>query len=236
MGMLDTGDALRSAQDPRREAAKALETLVLKQLVASSGAFKGGEAAGSQVWSDVFAEAIAASVSESGGLGLSSTLEAALPSLPELPPTSPGAVLPLAHGGTVTSGFGERVDPFTHQARRHDGVDLAAPEGTPILAAADGVVVSAGPRGGYGNAVEVSHADGTTSLYAHAHEVLVHPGQRVRAGEEVATVGSTGRSTGNHLHFEVRRGGHAVDPRVILKKYGARVEAPGEHPPGEESP
>jgi len=231
MGMLDAHDALRTASDPRREASKALETLVLKQLVASSGAFKGGEAAGSQVWSDVFAEAIAQAVTDSGGLGLATTLES---SLPALPPTSPGAV--LAQGGTVTSGFGTRVDPFTHQARQHDGVDLAAPEGTPILAAADGVVVSAGPRGGYGNAVEVAHPDGTTSLYAHAREVTVHPGQRVRAGDELATVGSTGRSTGNHLHFELRRGGHAVDPRVILKKYGGRVEGAGEHQPGEESP
>jgi murein DD-endopeptidase MepM/ murein hydrolase activator NlpD len=231
MGLLDAHDALRTASDPRREAAKALETLVWKQLIASSGAFKGGEAAGSHVWSDVFAEAIAQAVAGSSGLGLAATLES---SLPAPPPTTPGAV--LARGGTVTSGFGPRVDPFTHALVFHDGVDLAAPEGTPILAAADGVVVAAGPRGAYGNAVEVAHADGTTSLYAHAREVTVRPGQRVHAGEEVAKVGSTGRSTGNHLHFELRRGGRAVDPRAVLKKYAARVDAPGEYQSGEESP
>jgi murein DD-endopeptidase MepM/ murein hydrolase activator NlpD len=84
--------------------------------------------------------------------------------------------------------------------------------------------------------VEVAHADGTTSLYAHAHDLLVRPGQAVHAGEAVATVGSTGRSTGNHLHFELRRGGRAVDPQAVLKKYGLRADKVGEHQPGEESP
>ncbi|MEW6433350.1 MAG: M23 family metallopeptidase [Myxococcota bacterium] len=231
MGLLDAADALRAAGDPRREAAKALEALVLKQLIGASGAFKGGDAAGSQVWADVFAEAVAEAVAGSGGLGLGAALAASLPAPPS---GTPGDVLP--GGGVLTSGFGERVDPFTHQTRRHDGVDLAAPEGTPILSVADGVVLSAGPRGGYGNAVEVAHPDGTTSLYAHAREVTVSAGQPVRAGDVLAHVGRTGRSTGNHLHFELRRGGHAVDPRLALKRYGARADTSGAEPPGEESP
>lgn len=231
MGLLEAPDTLRAAGDPRREAAKALEALVLKQLVTASGAFRGGQAAGSQVWADVLAEAIASAVTESSELGLSAAVAASLPGAP-----APGAPALVAQGGSITSGFGRRVDPFTHQTRRHDGVDLSAPEGTPIFAAADGVVVAAGPRGGYGNAVEVAHADGTTSLYAHARDLAVRAGQHVSAGAVIATVGSTGRSTGNHLHFEVRRGGVAVDPRAVLKRYGQRAEAEGAALPGEESP
>lgn len=234
--LLDGAQALRTAEDPRREAARALETLVLKQLLASSGAFQGGQAAGSQVWSDVLAEAVAESVThQGGGLGLSTALEAHLPAAaaPRFA-AAPGA--PLAGPATLTSGFGDRVDPFTGEHRAHHGVDFAAPEGAPILAAQGGVVVSAGPRGGYGNAVEVAHPDGTTSLYAHAHEVTVREGQQVAAGEVLATVGSTGRSTGNHLHFEVRVGGRPVDPRSALKKYVSRAEDTGEHQPGERSP
>ncbi|MCC6335712.1 MAG: M23 family metallopeptidase [Myxococcales bacterium] len=216
-----THQLLRTTDDPRREAARALESLVLKQLIATSGAFKGGEAAGAHVWSDVFAEAISDAVASSGhGLGLG-----------PLPlPARDSTAFPLPSGAAaVTSSFGTRVDPFTGQPRAHTGVDLAAPAGTPILAAQAGVVVFAGPRGGYGNAVEVSHPDGTTSLYAHADTVRVQRGQQVHAGEVIATVGSTGRSTGNHLHFEVRVMGRPVDPRTALKKYGVRVEAPVEH-------
>ena len=88
-----------------------------------------------------------------------------------------------------------------------------------------GVVKSAGPRGGYGFAVEVDHGNGLTTLYGHASELLVSPGQAVRAGQEIARVGSTGRSTGAHLHFEVRVGGRPVDPGRVLKAYAARVEA-----------
>ncbi|MEW5738126.1 MAG: M23 family metallopeptidase [Myxococcota bacterium] len=220
-----THQALRTADDPRKEAARALETLVFKQLISASGVFQGGQAAGGHVWSDVFAEAIADAVTSSGaGLGLN-----AFP----LPAAQHAA--PLAGDARLTSGFGPRVDPFTGEVRAHTGVDLAAPEGTPIFAAQAGVVLSAGPRGGYGNAVEVSHSDGTTSLYAHASAVAVHPGQRVRAGEVIATVGSTGQSTGNHLHFEVRVDGRPVDPRAALKKYGVRVETPAEpHQLGED--
>jgi murein DD-endopeptidase MepM/ murein hydrolase activator NlpD len=87
-----------------------------------------------------------------------------------------------------------------------------------------GVVRSAGPRGGYGNAVEIDHGNGVTTLYGHASELLVQPGQLVHAGEEIARVGSTGRSTGAHLHFEVRVGGRAVDPSKVLKAYASRAE------------
>jgi murein DD-endopeptidase MepM/ murein hydrolase activator NlpD len=126
----------------------------------------------------------------------------------------------------VTSTFGDRVDPLDGSHKFHGGIDLAAPEGTPILAARDGVVISAGPRGDYGNAVEVRHDDGTTTLYGHASRVDVTPGQHVRQGDPIAAVGSTGRSIGNHLYFEVCQHGQRVDPRSALQIYGRRAEAP----------
>jgi murein DD-endopeptidase MepM/ murein hydrolase activator NlpD len=137
---------------------------------------------------------------------------------------------PAAGGGIdapVTSTFGERLDPFTHQLSRHTGLDLAATSGTPIPAAQAGVVIAAGPRGGYGNAIEVAHADGTTTLYAHASEVRVTPGEHVSEGETVGLVGQTGRSTGPHLHLEVRKGGQFLDPQLALKTYRLRAEKSG---------
>ena len=126
--------------------------------------------------------------------------------------------------GRVTSAFGLRADPFTGAPERHSGVDVAAPAGTAILAPAAGVVRRAGPRGGYGEAVEIDHGNGLTTLYGHASELLVSEGDVVQAGQEIARVGSTGRSTGTHLHFEVRMGGRAVDPVRALKAYASRAE------------
>lgn len=228
MGLLDAANALRTAPDPQQKAARELEAMVLKQVLASSGAFRGSEAAGSAVWSDLLAEAVAGAVSSQGGLGLADVLQQALPHAPQRhAPTAPLAL--VAGHGAVTSPFGERVDPLDGTRRFHPGVDVAAPEGTPILAAADGVVLCAGPRGDYGNAVELRHADGSTTLYGHASALEVAAGQVVRRGEPIARVGSTGRSTGNHLHFEVRRGGHSVDPtptavRAALQVYGRRAD------------
>ncbi len=120
--------------------------------------------------------------------------------------------------GTITSGFGWRIHPVTGEKTLHKGIDIAAPIGTPIFAAADGVVTDAGwTDGGYGNIVELRHADGTVTLYAHANRVLVSKGQQVKKGEVVAEVGSTGRSTGPHVHFEVQpNGASPVDPMDFL--------------------
>jgi murein DD-endopeptidase MepM/ murein hydrolase activator NlpD len=115
----------------------------------------------------------------------------------------------------ITSGFGPRVDPIDSArggSRFHQGIDLRAAAGDPIRAPEPGVVRRAGPRGGYGNAVEVDHGGGLTTLYAHASEVLVAPGEKVAAGQEIARVGQSGRATGPHLHFEVRVHDRQVDP------------------------
>jgi murein DD-endopeptidase MepM/ murein hydrolase activator NlpD len=109
--------------------------------------------------------------------------------------------------GTITSRFGRRW------GRMHKGIDIAAPIGTPINAAADGTILVAGYQSGYGNLVEIRHVDGTTTRYGHNSELSVSVGQTVRQGQQVARMGSTGHSTGSHLHFEIRpSGGNAVNP------------------------
>ncbi|MBW3621330.1 MAG: peptidoglycan DD-metalloendopeptidase family protein [Actinobacteria bacterium] len=122
--------------------------------------------------------------------------------------------LPVA--APMSSGFGPRVHPVTGQYRLHAGIDLAAPAGTPIGAAAAGTVTFAGVRGGYGNLVIVDHGDGTETRYAHQDTIAVTAGQRVGVGDLLGTVGSTGQSTGPHLHLELRRDGQPVDPAPLL--------------------
>jgi|GEM_PF-1081132 len=141
--------------------------------------------------------------------------------------------------GEITSGFGPRIHPVTHDLRFHTGVDLRAATGAPIHAAAGGVVIEAGRRGGYGNTVEIDHGHGTTTLYAHASAVLVEKGQRVEPGQTVALVGQTGQATGPHLHFELRRNDHPINPSLnplwgrgpialgrALNSYRERAEIP----------
>jgi murein DD-endopeptidase MepM/ murein hydrolase activator NlpD len=117
--------------------------------------------------------------------------------------------------GRVTSGFG------TRWGRLHAGLDIAAGVGSPVMAAADGVVESARNEGGYGRCVRLRHADGTQTVYAHLSAFLVNPGEKVTAGEQIAREGNTGHSTGPHLHFEVRIGGAPVNPATWLRQRGA---------------
>jgi murein DD-endopeptidase MepM/ murein hydrolase activator NlpD len=277
------------------EAFQQLESVMLKQMLRSSGAFRSSDAPGAQIHTDMFIETLADAVAKAGGLGIARMLErqmgaggpaaglraaeastatgftsaglmtrpgaaslprmpglsgvddlddpnssAALPEDPSAPsiddyqPTAatgalrgraPTPLRPNAGGGTsavipvagevtdhVTSEFGRRVHPITGDIRMHTGVDLRAAEGVPIRAAAPGVVRNAGPRRGYGNTVEIDHGDGTSTLYAHASALVVKPGQHVQGGETVGLVGHTGVATGPHLHFELRRHGHPVDP------------------------
>ena len=122
--------------------------------------------------------------------------------------------------GYITSGFGTRADPFTGGRAHHLGIDLSARTGDPVLAAAGGVVSFAGVKSGYGNVVEVDHGNGYTTLYGHNSRLIVRAGDIVRAGQQLAKAGSTGRSTGPHVHFEVHVNGRQVNPRQFLDKVG----------------
>ncbi len=116
-----------------------------------------------------------------------------------------------------TSGFGTRRDPKTGGRRMHSGLDFAGPHGTPIHATADGVIKLARSHGGYGRTVIIQHEFGIETLYAHMSHIRVNEGQRVSRGDRIGDMGSTGRSTGTHLHYEVRIGGTAVNPMTYIK-------------------
>ncbi|MDQ3147282.1 MAG: M23 family metallopeptidase, partial [Actinomycetota bacterium] len=132
-----------------------------------------------------------------------------------LPATAGLFSLPVPEA-VLTSPFGNRTHPIYGDVRLHAGMDFGAPSGTVIFAAGDGVVVAAGRRGGYGNAVIIDHGNGLATLYGHQRLFIVKEGQRVRKGDAIGEVGSTGNSTGPHLHFEVRRLGAPVDPLAYL--------------------
>ena len=122
---------------------------------------------------------------------------------------------PVQGGGRLASRFGMRVHPIFKSRRMHAGIDLAAPRGTPIYAAGDGVVEKAGWASGYGKFTLVRHVNGYETGYAHQSKIIVSPGEHVRQGQVIGYVGSTGNSTGNHLHFEIRINGRVVDPLSV---------------------
>ena len=132
------------------------------------------------------------------------------------PAKAGGGVLSWPVVGEVTSGFGYRVHPIFNVRRMHTGVDIDADMGAPIKASDAGVVVSAGWQGGYGKCIVITHGGGLATLYGHASELLVAAGDTVKRGEVIGKVGSTGYSTGPHLHFEVRVNGSPVDPLGYL--------------------
>lgn len=118
--------------------------------------------------------------------------------------------------GWITSSFGSRVSPFTGKRALHRGLDVASPIGTPIYAPADGVVIFIGAKEGFGNFIMVAHGYGVVTRYGHNSENMVQIGQKVSRGDQIATVGSSGRSTGPHLHYEVLVNGNYVDPRKFI--------------------
>jgi murein DD-endopeptidase MepM/ murein hydrolase activator NlpD len=132
-----------------------------------------------------------------------------------------GWVLPLPAGSyTPTSPFGWRMHPILHEWKLHTGQDLGAPMGTPIYAASAGRVTVAGMNGTAGNQIIVDHPDGVQSVYDHLSVIGVPVGAQVRAGQLLGHVGSTGRSTGAHLHFEIRLHGQPIDPVPFLRARG----------------
>ena len=147
-------------------------------------------------------------VNLAAALGRMDAMERALAAIPTAMP---------AASMMMSSGFGYRSDPFTGGGAMHAGLDFKGPVGTPILAAAKGKVVLAGFNGGYGNTIEIRHANGLVTRYAHLSGLNVRRGQMVDRGVLIGRMGSTGRSTGSHLHFEVRLNGQAINPRKFLE-------------------
>ena len=123
---------------------------------------------------------------------------------------------PLTAGHPTTSRFGSRIDPFKRTLAHHSGVDFRANRGTPVHATAGGTVIMGRRNAGYGRMVEISHANGMTTRYAHLSRINVRKGQKVQAGDIIGRVGSTGRSTGPHLHYETRLNGSAINPKRFL--------------------
>ena len=159
-----------------------------------------------------------------------STMSPLLPGLSATQPLVPAATTPGATGawtlpaqGRISSDYGHRSGVAGRAHEFHTGLDIAAPKGTPVRAATSGVVKSAGPNGNYGNAVVIDHGNGVTTRYAHNSVLHVVPGQQIQAGATIAAVGSTGRSTGAHLHFEVLVNGDHVDPAKWLMGRGVAL-------------
>jgi len=225
------------------EGARTLESILLKQLIQDSGAFKGMSQAGGKIYGEMFCEALANAVAQGGGIGIAKLVEGSFDKGASSPvggrdPNIAGESLferstkltgaaSDATGVTpeVSSGFGVRHDPLNGSQRFHTGIDVAAQEGSPVLAASSGIVLRAGRRGGYGNAVEIDNGSGISTLYGHASALQVKEGDSVRAGDPVALVGHTGRATGPHLHFEVRKDGKPINPNSTLNSWGERADA-----------
>jgi len=190
------------------------------------------QSTGVEMFSSMFDQAVAKEIAESGGFGLAESMAQKMDGGSPFPLSmaiEPGRAVGSAtamgpfsqdsnpvDGGVVTSGYGRRLDPFTGKNTFHKAIDIGAPMGAPIQNLAEGTVTMASANGGYGNVVMVEHGDGWRSLYAHCDSMDVEPGQRVKAGEQLGTVGSSGRSTGPHLHLEIRHQGQRVDPAEVL--------------------
>ena len=125
--------------------------------------------------------------------------------------------VPVEVSHRFTSGFGTRRDPVTGGRRAHNGIDLAGPRGTPVVSTAEGVVSFAGRQSGYGNLIKIRHAFGYETMYAHLNKIHVKVGERIARGDHIGDMGNTGRSTGVHLHYEVRQSGKPVNPMTFIK-------------------
>lgn len=231
----DATDALRAEVEVQKDAAKQQRDVVVNRLAELEGLRSEQEAVRTAVAADEAEHAglleevrgrKAEFESEINALRAESSMVSALLRGLAVRPTAGAGAVAASSGGlttplpgaAITSQFGPRVHPIFGTARMHDGIDYGAPQGMPIRTAADGTVVATGVRGGYGNATIVDHGGGVATLYAHQSEMYVAAGTAVRAGQVIGAVGSTGFSTGPHLHFEVRVRGVPVDPLLYLSR------------------
>ncbi len=164
----------------------------------------------------IAAELAAAAAAEAAAAAAAANANGGSAAASDQGPTGNGTFIRPIPGAGITSGFGYRTDPITGAQGLHSGIDFGASCGTPIKAAGSGTILSAGWNGGYGNATIINHGGGLATLYGHQSQIAVSVGQSVQQGEVIGYVGTTGRSTGCHLHFEVRINGNPVDPSGYL--------------------
>jgi murein DD-endopeptidase MepM/ murein hydrolase activator NlpD len=228
----------RPAKNDAQTAGAQLEAFFLRQLLSETrpqgGMLDGGFAG--DTFKQMLDEALADKMTAAGGIGLAKMFAdqlgkthetAAAPAVANAPLGAPGSGAPLDRpagaphfilpvAGRPSSGYGLRTDPIEGTTVNHPGFDLAAKAGTEVAAAARGTVVQAGPAGSYGNLVTLRHDDGFETRYAHLSAVGVKVGDVIEAGQQIGAVGTTGHSTGPHLHFEIRQNGRPVDPAPLL--------------------
>ena len=200
---------------------------VMRETIEESGLMGGGF--GKTIYTELFDQEVSINLARRGALGISDLLYKNLEKMVDgkesdasRSTSNPsGSLGEEVHGisdlqlpvhAPVSSGFGMRKDPFTYQSKFHRGIDFAAPEGMKVVAALSGKVLSAGYERGYGNTVLIQHADGVQTRYGHLGDINVKAGDSVSSENTIGTVGSTGRSTGPHLHFEVIRDGRKINP------------------------
>lgn len=204
-----------------RKACKDFESLLTYQLLRSmrktidkSELMHGGQ--GEEIYQSLFDMEMSKNMADIGPNSLARLLYDQLKGRGGVAPDIPEKAIPWPVTGRLSSGFGWRQDPFTGKKRFHDGADIAAPPGTSIRAVLSGKVTFNGIKKGYGNVIILDHGHGLNTLYAHNSRNLAPVGSVVQAGSVIAEVGSTGRSTGPHLHFEVRKDGKVLDPMAFL--------------------
>ncbi len=214
-------DAVKQKDTKLKKACKDFESLLTYQLLQSmrktvekGDLFHGGK--DEEIYQSLFDMEISKKMSDFGPNSLAKILYDQLKGKVGIPQELPEETPAWPVKGVVSSGFGMREDPLTGGSRLHDGLDIAAPEGTVIRAAMPGKVAFSGVKKGYGNVVILDHGNGLRTLYGHNRRNLVEKGVFLKAGTALAEVGSSGRSTGPHLHFEVTRDGQPSDPLAFL--------------------
>ena len=219
-------EAFRGDSEKLRKAAKGFEAMVLAEILRPMENMGGGllgKSMGSRFARGMYHDAVVEKVANAGGIGLADLVIQQLTRTAAVSQyqtqTRAAAVWPIQSTsiGAVGSRFGMRADPFTGAQRMHNGIDIDASQGAPVFPVRDGEVIFAGSRGGYGKLVIVEHDGGLQSWYAHLADIDVEEGERLGGDQSLGRVGSTGRSTGPHLHLEMRRGGIPEDPLTWLE-------------------
>lgn len=216
-----SGQAASADPAQRRKVAQEFASFLYQEVLKAMRAtlpqdgLDGSESLSRDIYTSMMDGEIAKAVAQRDSSGFARTVEKALDKMIAPPAPSQGESA-APSSGVVSSLFGMRKDPFSGQPRFHNGVDIAAPAGTPVKAAVPGKVIFSGPAPGYGNLVELDHGGGLVTRYGHNSENLVVVGDRIAAGQSIALVGSSGRATGAHVHFEVRRAGKPADPETLI--------------------